>query len=105
MSNKFEDFLASKKIDARRLIAVSENLEKLRPADRATKLKARLAENKKRPADAEKPRSGRPVTAVLLDKIKAEKEVPGAAKTRVLRAVNAILETKKEAPAQLKDLF
>jgi hypothetical protein len=103
--SKLEDFLASKKIDVRRLIAVSAEIEKLRPSDRATKLKARLAENKKRPADAEKPRSGRPVTAVLLDKINANKSVPGAAKTRVLRAVNAILATKKVDAAQLKDLF
>jgi hypothetical protein len=105
MSNKFTDFLTAKKIDTRRIIATSQNLEKLRREDRATKLKARLSENKKRPADAAKPRSGRPVTIVLLEKIAAGKAVPGAAKTRVLRAVNILLEQKKEAPAQIKDLF
>lgn len=108
MASKFSEFLASKKLDTRRILAVSGKLEKLRPADRAHRLGKRLSKKeggKPVATDAPKPRSGRPVTSVLLSKIEAGKSVPGAAKTRVLRAVNAILETKKEQPAQLKDLF
>ncbi len=108
MASKFSEFLASKKLDPRRIVAVSTDLEKLRPADRALRLAKRLSKKdggKPMAADAPKRRSGRPVTAVLLGKIEAGKTVPGAAKTRVLRAVNALLESKKSEAAQLKDLF
>ncbi len=108
MASKFSEFLASKKLDPRRIMAVSTDLEKLRPADRALRLAKRLSKKdggKPMAADAPKRRSGRPVTVVLLSKIEAGKTVPGAAKTRVLRAVNALLESKKSEAAQLKDLF
>lgn len=108
MASKFSEFLASKKIDPRRVTAASAQLEKLNDADRKHRLLKRLSRKeggKPVAADAPKPHSGRPVTAVLLRKIDAGKAVPGAAKTRVLRAVNKILEAKKESPAQIKDLF
>ncbi len=102
MANKFSDFLASKKIDPRRLIAASENLEKLRIEDRVVKLAKRQG---KEEAKAQKPRSGRPVTQVLVDKAAAGKPLSGASKTRILRAVNVVLEQKKQGTAQLKELF
>ncbi len=102
MASKFSDYLASKKIDPRRLVAASENLEKFRPEDRALKL---AKSQGKEEAKGKKPRSGRPVTSVLVDKAAAGKEISGAAKTRILRAVNAILEQKKQGTAQLKELF
>ncbi len=112
MANKFSEFLAAKKIDQRRLLVTSAKLEKLRPEDRAIRLARRnkSEESSSAAGDEEKaapakPRSGRPVTGVLLDRIAAGKPVSGAAKTRVLRAVNAVLEQKKQEPAQLKDLF
>ncbi len=108
MASKLSDFLASKKIDPRRVVAASAQLERLRPEDRAHRLAKRLSKKdggKPVAADAPKPHSGRPVTAVLLDKINAGKTVPAAAKTRVLRAVNAVLESKKADAAQFKDLF
>jgi hypothetical protein len=102
MANKFSEFLAAKKIDPRRLVAASENLEKFRPEDRALKLAKHQG---KEEAKGQKPRSGRPVTLVLIDKASAGKEIPGAAKTRILRAVNSLLEQKKQGSAQLKELF
>ncbi len=98
MASKLSDFLASKKIDPRRVVAASAQLERLRPEDRAHRLAKRLSKKdggKPVAADAPKPHSGRPVTAVLLDKINAGKTVPAA----------AVLESKKADAAQFKDLF
>jgi hypothetical protein len=112
MSSKLEQFLTSKKIDQRQLLIVSHDLESLRVEDRAIKLGKRTkkggeGEEKKAEggAPAKKPRSGRPVTKVALAKIFAGKEVTGPTKTRVLRAVNTILERKKQGAVQLADLF
>jgi hypothetical protein len=106
MASKFAEFIETKKIDTRRIVLVSQRIERLRPEDRALKLKKRKgaapAEGAEKPG---KPHSGRPVTQVLIDRVKAGKPVSGAAKTRLLRAVNTVLEQKKQAPAQLKELF
>lgn len=102
MASKFSEYLTSKKIDPRRLVAASENLEKFRPEDRALKLAKHQG---KEEAKGKKPRSGRPVTKVLVDKAAAGKEISGASKTRILRAVNVLLEQKKQGTAQLKELF
>ena len=51
MATKLEDFLKERKIDTRRIIAASADLERLRPEDRAIKLaqhKARTSEDKKK---------------------------------------------------------
>ena len=53
----------------------------------------------------EKRRTGRPVTPRLLNDAKAGKAVSGPAKTRITRAVNRILEQKKEKAVELKSLF
>ncbi len=107
MASKFAEFIESKKIDPRRIVAVSRKMERLRPEDRELKRKkskgaAAPAEGEEKPA---KPHSGRPVTPVLLDRVNAGKPVSGTAKTRLLRAVNAVLEQKKEQPVELKQLF
>lgn len=113
MSSKFSEFLDKNKIDPRRLVAASRGLERLRPEDRAQKLAKRRAKagsgaaataegEEKKP---EKRRSGRPVTLRLLNDAKAGKAVSGPAKTRVLRAVNKILEQKKAQAVELKSLF
>lgn len=105
--SKLSQYLSDKKIDRRRVLAVSKKLEALRLVDRQARLARRLSKKEGgKPAPAgEKGRSGRPVTPVLLDKIVAGKAVPAAAKTRVLRAVNKILEAKKQTVAQFKELF
>lgn len=112
MASKFEQFLTSKKIDQRQLLAVSTDLEALRPEDRAIKLakrRGKSAEAGGAAADAKKEvrkvRSGRSINKVVLAKIAEGKPISGPTRTRVLRAVNAILARKKQAEVQLGDLF
>lgn len=112
MSSKFSDFLKENKLDLRRVYAASKKLEQLKIADRQLKLKKRKGGDEKEKVGEEgekaapaKPRSGRPVTAQLVAKVNAGKPVSGAAKTRLLRAVNHLLEQKKKSPVELKALF
>src|SRR5690242_1440131 len=109
MATKFQDFIKAKKIDARRILAASAKLEKLHIEDRAIRLaqrKARRSEDKKKEGLAtQKPRSGRPVTAPAIAAAIAGKELAGPVRTRILRAVNHLLELKKQEPAKLKELF
>lgn len=109
MASKFSEFLTTQKIDPRRIPIASRQLEMLRPEDRATRLKKRLAKSAEgKPAEGgetAKPRSGRPVTHRLLGLALEGKPVPGPAKTRLLRAVNRILEQKKKDPIDLRALF
>ena len=99
MPSKFADFIKAQKIDPRRIAASSRLVERLRPEDRAIRLKKRLARaGDAKPAAGEagpKPRTGRPVTAQILSRALEGKSVAGPAKTRLLRAVNRILEQKK----------
>jgi len=113
MSTKFADFIQEKKLDSRRILAASAKLEGLRPEDRAIRLakrqnKAKVAAGKsddKPAAASQKPRSGRPVTQRALDMAVAGKSLTGPQKTRILRAVNAILEQKKQGAIELGALF
>ena len=116
MPSKLESFLSEKKIDRRQLLAVSKDLESLRPEDRALRLARRggakaeggdAGGDKKEGAapKAAKPRSGKPVSIAALHKILAGKPVSGPTKTRVLRAVNAILERKKQSKVELSAIF
>jgi hypothetical protein len=108
MESKFAEFLKNNKIDPRRLRVASKALEKLRPEDRAAKLKKRLsksAEGAKGGAPGPKPRSGRPVTAPLLDRALTGKPVGGPEKTRLLKAVNHVLGQKKKDPVDIRALF
>jgi hypothetical protein len=106
--SKLEAFLKENKIDPRRLLAVSARLERLRPEDRAIKLaqtRARKSEDAKKPEGLGKPRSGRPVTAPALNRALRGERIAGPQKTRILRAVNHILESKKQAAVNLAQLF
>lgn len=111
MATKFADFLSEKKIDPRRLIAASRDLERFRVEDRKIRLAksaARKSEdsNKKKEGDAaKKPRSGRPVTQRAIDAAVVGKTVSGPTKTRILRAVNRLLEQKKQEKIELAALF
>lgn len=110
MATKFAQFLKDNKIDPRRLISVSKRIERLQPDDRKLKFAQRQAkgEGAKKPAEGEKPakpRSGRPVTPRLIESASVGKPVAGAAKTRLLRAVNRILEQKKKSAVDLKAVF
>ena len=108
--SKLSDFLKTKKIDARRLIAASKDLEQLRPEDRALKLLKSQAKTGNEAAKGKvdpkaKPRSGRAVSQPTMDAALAGEAVNGPAKTRILRAVNSVLKTKKAPEAALKELF
>lgn len=110
MASKFAQFLTDNKIDPRRVASASSKLERLRPEDRAKKLARRNAKKSEtKPAEGAekpgKPRSGRPATGRLLAAATAGKPVSGPAKTRLLRAVNAVLEQKKKSATDLKTLF
>lgn len=111
MATKIADFLTEKKIDPRRLLAVSSEIERLRPEDRAIRLVKRTARKsedaakKKEGLAAKKPRSGRAVTQRAIDSAVAGKQISGPQKTRILRAVNHLLEQKKQEKIELTALF
>jgi hypothetical protein len=109
---KLSDYLQTQKIDPRRILATSHELEASQPADRKTRLakkRAKSGDEKVKEAAKEaaaiKPRSGKPLTRPTLDRALAGGTVSGAAKTRLLRALNALLTTKKKSEASLRDLF
>ena len=107
-ATKFSEFLSTSKIDPRRVIAASRKLERLRPEDRAIRLARRNKGEEgqeKKAAPTAKPRSGRPVTPRLIAAATAGKAVGGPAKTRLLRAVNHLLEQKKQKLVDLRQLF
>jgi hypothetical protein len=109
---KLSEFLASKKIDPRRILAASAELENHRTEDKAILLARR---RKKAGGDAaakipeelikKKPRSGRPVTPRSIQAALSGKKISGPQKTRILKAINKVLETKKQEPVGLDLLF
>lgn len=104
--SKFSDFVSEKKINPLRVLAASAKLETLRPEDRAIRLARRnKGEKKESEAPAGKPRSGRPVTHRAIDAAMQGKGLTGPQKTRILRAVNRILEQRKQDPIELRALF
>lgn len=117
MASKFAQFLQEKSIDPRRILIASAAIEGLRPEDRALRCARKRARRKddgaKKPAaapaegeaPAARPRSGRPVTERLLRDAQAGKAVSGPEKSRLLRAVNRLLEQKKQETADLRLLF
>lgn len=106
--SKLATFLASKKIDPRRLISTSHSLETLKEEDRKIKLNRRRAkggEGEAGPKEERKPRSGRAVTKRALDAAMKGNAISGPTKNRILRAVNHLLEQKKSEKVDLRTLF
>jgi hypothetical protein len=108
--SKFSDYLKKETIDPRRVIAASKKLEALQPADRTIRLTRRMIRKSEDAKDKEKKtekpaHTGRPVRQPTMAYALTGKPVSGAAKTRILRAVNSILKEKKKSEAALKDLF
>lgn len=110
--SKLQDYLKQQKIDPRRLLAASHKLEASRPEDRVTRLakkKAKGGDEAAKEAAAKKPaHSGKPLSAPTLDRALAAESstaISGAAKTRILRAVNSVLAAKKQPEVTLRDLF
>jgi hypothetical protein len=107
---KFAQFIAAKKIDRRRIVVASQQIESLLPEDRAIKLKKRQGRKQETPAEGaaketRKPRSGRPVTDRAIDAALVGKLVSGPTKTRILKAINRLLEQKKQEKIELRALF
>ena len=104
--SKLSDFLSKKKIDHRRILTISKKLEALQPEDRAAKLaKKKRSKPEEGAAAPKKPRSGRPVSPPTLHAAIAGQAISGPAKTRITRAVNAVLSQKKQAEVGVRDLF
>jgi hypothetical protein len=105
--SKLQTFLNTNKLNPKRLLAVSHNLETFTKADRDLKLarrKNKAAEGGEK-KEVAKPRSGRPVTPRSLDAALAGTAISGPTKQRILRAVNYLLEQKKKDKVDLKALF
>jgi hypothetical protein len=111
MATKFDDFLKEKKIDPRRILVASAEIERLHIDDRAIKLAKRAARKSEDPAKkkeglaAKKPRTGRPVTERAIAYAVAGKDLSGPQKTRILRALNHVLGQKKQEPVELSAIF
>lgn len=107
---KFAQFIAAKKLDPRRIIAASHKIERLQPEDRGIKLRKRQAKAAGDAADkatkeTRKPRSGRPVTPRAIDAAVKGTPISGPTKTRLLQAINKLLEQKKQEKVDLRVLF
>ncbi|WP_394825834.1 hypothetical protein [Pendulispora albinea] len=106
---KFAQLLASNKIDPRRVLVASRQIERLTREDRTIRLTKRQAKigdgDKKGEKETRKPHSGRPVTQRALNAALTGGTVSGPTKNRILRAVNRVLEQKKQEQVQLKALF
>lgn len=111
MATKIEDFLKEKKIDPRRLVVASFELERFRREDRSIKLAKRVARKsedatkKKEGLAAKKPRTGRPLTDRALSAALTGKTLSGPSKSRILRALNHVLGQKKQEPVELVTIF
>lgn len=113
-ATKFADFLKTQKLDPRRLVAASHKLETLQPEDRAIRLAKRQAKKGDAPPPPaegaekvvpKKPRTGRPVTQRAMEAAMSGTAISGPTKTRILKAINHLLEQKKQPKVELKALF
>jgi hypothetical protein len=111
MASKISEFFAEKKIDARRILIASKKIEGLQPEDRTIRLKERVARHSEDGMTDEmkknrvKPRSGRPVTKQTLAAAIQGKSLSGPQKTRILRAINHVLQQRKQDPVDLRVVF
>ena len=109
-TSKFAQFIASKKLDGRRILIASRKLEALQPEDRLIRLKKRQGRKSESTDAATKEtrksaHSGRPVTPRALAAAMSGGSVSGPTKTRILKAVNHLLEQKKQDKIELRTLF
>jgi hypothetical protein len=112
MSTKFAKFLEESKINQLRLQAASRKVEQRTKEDRAflseVARKRALAGRKEAAnavAEKKKLHSGRVVTPRLISYATLGKSVSGSAKTRLVRAVNRVLEQRKQPQITVRDLF
>lgn len=107
--SRFSELLTNEQIDPRRILIASAALERLRPEDRRARLAKRSKKAGGEKAEGEqaaaKPRSGRVVTRQLLRRAQEGQPLTGPQKTRLLRALNRVLEQKKKEPVDLRKVF
>ena len=107
--SKLSEYLKNNKIDARRVVGASRSIERQTAEDRTLiSKKAAIKAGKMEKDEAitkAKPRSGRRVTQPAIDRALAGTTVAGPTKTRIVRAVNAILVARKKPEATFRDLF
>nr|PZM92381.1 MAG: hypothetical protein DIU72_06635 [Pseudomonadota bacterium] len=106
----FSEFIASKGIKDEEILAVSRRLETLRGKDREL-LRLRARKRKSAPqqsyaeAGIEKPRSGRPLRPVDLEAARNDVPLPRKVRSKILRAVNALLSRKGGGEVTARELF
>ena len=105
--SKLSDYLKKHKIDGRRVLSASKELEALRPEDRVIRLERKNAstDDAKKEAAAKKRRSGRSLSRPALDRAMAGQKLTRRGRARVVRAVNAVLAHKSKGTAASTDLF
>lgn len=104
----FSDFLKSKNIPDAQLIGVSNQLERLTPADRELLRKreaARKGEKKYTEEGIAKPRSGRGVKQETLVEAHAGKPLARKVRSKILKAVNTILKRRGQEEAKIDAVF
>jgi hypothetical protein len=106
--SKLSDYLKKHKIDPRRVVVASRELEALRPEDRRIRLARVVAKGGDESAKelaAQKRRSGRPVSRPAIARALAGSTVTRKTRARIVRAVNAVLAYKSKGEAKAADLF
>ena len=107
--SKLSDYLKKHKIDPRRVVAASKDLEALRPEDRKIRLarvRAKSGDEAAKELAAQKRRSGRAVSSPAIARALAGNAVTRKTRARIVRAVNAVLAHKtKGTAATPADLF
>jgi hypothetical protein len=108
--SKLSDYLKKHKIDPRRVVAASKELEALRPEDRKIRRAREAAKGGDESAKelaAQKRRSGRALSRPAIARALAGSTVTRKTRGRIVRAVNVVLahKTKGKGEAKAADLF
>ncbi len=103
-------FLETKKISAKHVAIASNRIEAWKEGDdvlREKRAAKRRNEPEKKYAELEiaKPNAGRGVSVKAIDEAAAGKTQPRKVRAKILRAVNTILVSKKQAAVDMKALF
>jgi hypothetical protein len=109
----FQSFIESHKITAEQIARISSVVESRDAAAKALMVK-RVSKRRNKETAAKKYAElniakpaglGRGISAVQVNAAALDKEVPKRARTKILRAVNHILTSKKQTAVEMKTLF
>lgn len=106
----FSDFLAEKGVSTDRLLQVSRRIESVRNEDRAL-IRQRALKRRLEPrqsyaeANIAKPRSGRPLRPGHVRAAMDDKPVTPPVRSKMVRAVNLLLEKKGQGKIGAQELF